>query len=217
MNKEEKNEKEIKDEENKTIKEGKEKSDKKSEDISRLEEKIDKLEKEKKKLKKENTKLKDNRDNLYNKLNRVMADFENYKKRVRKEKSDVIKSANKDLILDILPVLDNLELAVENKDQQDKEKAYEKVVEGVQMVIKQFLKVLNDYGVKTIDAVGGAFDPNFHEALMMVETEEDHEEEELVVEEFQKGYMLNDKVIRPAKVKVSKKKDKKQKEDDSDE
>ncbi|TYB31223.1 MAG: nucleotide exchange factor GrpE [Candidatus Mcinerneyibacterium aminivorans] len=199
------------------INEKTDKDEKNSKKKEKLKDKIRKLEEKKQKLEERNKQLKEEKDNLFNKLNRVMADFENYKKRMKKEKSEVIKSANKDLILDILPVLDNLELAVENKDQQDKKKAYEKVVEGVQMVIKQFMKVLKNYGVETIDAVGGAFDPNFHEALMMVEDEGDHEEEELVVEEFQKGYMLKDKVIRPAKVKVSKKKDKNQKEDDSNE
>jgi len=191
-----------------SLEEMEEKIEKKDEKMTELEDKL-------KKLKEQNKELKKDVENYKDKLNRVMADFDNFRKRMNKEKSNIIKNANEQLIVDILPILDNLELAVNNVDVEDDNSPANKIIEGVNLVIKQFKKVLKDNGVKTIKAVGGAFDPNFHDALQMVETEEDHDEEELVVEEFQKGYMLKDKVIRPAKVKVSKKKNKNQKEEDS--
>jgi molecular chaperone GrpE len=133
---------------------------------------------------------------LQNRLLRASADFDNFRKRARQEKEDLSKFATLRLVQEILPVLDNFQLALtaDNADAESLKK-------GVDMVFRQFQTTLEREGVTAINAVGQPFDPNYHEAVMQVESDE--HESGVVVEELRKGYMLHDKVVRPAMVKVS--------------
>ena len=136
----------------------------------------------------------------YDKFLRVYAEFENYRKRIDKEKSEFIKYANEGMIKDILVVVDNLERAIE----QAKDHAQaEGVVLGVEMILKQLKDILEKYGVKEMRAMGEFFDPRLHEAVIH-EVADEHEEN-MVIAELQKGYILKDRLIRPAMVKVSRK------------
>ncbi len=135
----------------------------------------------------------------YDRLLRTAADFENYKKRATREKEDWTKFANEDLIRAILPFVDNLERAV-NHAQKVADTGV--LVEGVRLTIQQLLQTLNKFGLSSFESVGKPFDPAMHEAMLVVET--DKHEPNQVVEEFQKGYLLNDRLLRPATVSVSK-------------
>ena len=125
---------------------------------------------------------------------RLMADFQNYKKRVEKEKKDLYSYANEKLVTEILAVLDNFERALAHEDSGDGFK------EGMEMIFKQLVDVLEKSGLAEIAALGEDFDPNFHNAVMTEETEE--YESGKVSGVLQKGYTLNGKVIRPSMVKV---------------
>jgi molecular chaperone GrpE len=129
---------------------------------------------------------------------RLAAELDNYKKRVAKERESLIKYATQDIIQELLPVLDNFERAIESAN---KSKDSDSLLEGVRMIFKQMYDTLGRKGVSRIDAVGKAFDPTIHEAVMQI-TSEEHPEN-VVVEELQKGYMLHDRVIRPSIVAVS--------------
>lgn len=135
----------------------------------------------------------------YDRLLRTAADFENYKKRAAKEREDWTKFANEDLIREILPFIDNLERAV-NHAQKVVDTGV--LIEGVRLTIQQLLQALNRFGLSSFESVGKPFDPSMHEAMLVVET--DTHEPNHVVEEFQKGYLLNDRLLRPATVSVSK-------------
>lgn len=130
-------------------------------------------------------------------LQRVQAEFENYKKRSEKDNSEFIKHANTDLIKKFLPVLDDFELALKNCRAQDD------FYKGIEIIYSHLIDALRSQGLESIKSVGKKFDPYFHEALL---TEESDKEENIVLDEMQKGYMLNGKVIRHSKVKVAKKK-----------
>ena len=143
-------------------------------------------------------KEKEAKDNL-DRFLRVAADLENYKKRAAREKEDYLKFANEDLIKAILPVIDNLERAVNHSE---KAVDLQSLVTGVKLTIQQLLQSLNKFGLSSIESVGKPFDPAVHEAMMVVET--DQHEPNQVVEEFHKGYLLHDRLIRPAGVSVSK-------------
>lgn len=125
---------------------------------------------------------------------RLMADFQNYKKRVEKEKTDLYSYANEKLVTELLAVLDNFERALAHEDSGDGFK------EGMEMIFKQLVDVLEKSGLAEIAALGEDFDPNFHNAVMTEETEE--YESGKVSGVLQKGYTLNGKVIRPSMVKV---------------
>lgn len=126
---------------------------------------------------------------------RLMADFQNYKKRVEKEKKDLYSYANEKIIIELLSVLDNFERALEQETEGDGFK------EGMEMIFKQLGDVLEKSGLAEIAALGEDFDPNFHNAVMTEETEE--YESGKVSGVMQKGYTLNGKVIRPSMVKVA--------------
>ena len=126
---------------------------------------------------------------------RVAADFENWKKRTAKEREDIVKFGNERLLRDILPVVDNLERAVQAGG------AGSTLLEGVRLVLKQFYEILGRFGVKSFTSVGEPFDPARHEALMQQESDSPPN---TVVSEVTKGYLLNDRLIRPAGVVVSK-------------
>ncbi|PGO28438.1 nucleotide exchange factor GrpE [Bacillus cereus] len=129
---------------------------------------------------------------------RLQADFENHKRRVQMDKQAAEKYRAQSLVSDILPALDNFERAmqVETTDEQTKS-----LLQGMEMVHRQLLEALTKEGVEVIESVGKQFDPNEHQAIMQVEDSEF--ESNAVVEEFQKGYKLKDRVIRPSMVKVN--------------
>jgi len=129
---------------------------------------------------------------------RTQADFDNFRRRARQEKEDLAKYASQKLVENLVPIIDNFDRAIQSsKETQD----FDALAKGIDMVFRQFEGVLQSEGVKQIESIGQPFNPEFHQAVMQVESEE--HEEGIVVEELQKGYMLNDRVIRPAMVKVS--------------
>lgn len=137
-------------------------------------------------------------DELNQRFLRTAADFENYKRRTALEKDDLLKYSNAKIIGEILPVLDNFQLALKTTSDN---KEVQNVVKGVDMIYRQLLQVLEVAGMTKIEAVGHAFDPNLHEAIMQVD--DDSVPEDTVVEELRAGYMLKERVIRPSMVKVS--------------
>ncbi|MFD0692847.1 nucleotide exchange factor GrpE [Paenibacillus sp. GCM10027628] len=137
-------------------------------------------------------------DENYQRFLRVQADFDNFRRRSRAEKEDFAKYASLKVIEQLLPVVDNFDRALSSSKEA---KDFDALVKGLDMTFRQLDQVLTQEGLKPIEAVGQPFNPEFHQAIMQVESEE--HEEGIVVEELQKGYMLKDKVIRPAMVKVS--------------
>jgi molecular chaperone GrpE len=135
----------------------------------------------------------------YDRLLRVAADFDNYKKRAAREKEEWTKFANEDLIKAILPFIDNLERAINHAEKVDDTGV---LIEGVRLTIQQLLQALNKFGLSSFESLGKPFDPAIHEAILLVPT--DQHKPDQVVEEFQKGYLLNDRLLRPATVSVSK-------------
>lgn len=131
-------------------------------------------------------------------LMRAQADFDNFRRRTQKEKEELGKYASAKLITELLPVIDNFERAIASGEQGTDVSSYAK---GVEMIFRQLEGVLGNEGLKAMETVGEPFNPEFHQAIMQVESDE--HEEGIVVEEVQKGYMLKDKVLRPAMVKVS--------------
>lgn len=125
---------------------------------------------------------------------RTQADFVNYRRRSEQERQEFNSFANANLLLGLLPVLDDLERALDAVPTKYKKSDW---VEGVRLVERKFKTSLEGQGVKPIKALGEPFDPNFHEALR-----QDKGDEGIIIEEFQKGYMLKDKLLRPAKVVV---------------
>ncbi len=148
-------------------------------------------------LEAELVKVKDQAAEYYSRLQRLQAEFDNFRKRSQKEKEDMAKYASERVIAAMLPVLDNFERAVEAaKTSQD----FAGFAQGVDMILRQFQNVLTKEGLIPVDAVGQPFDPNVHEAVLQVDAEEPAN---TVVEELQKGYYLKDKLLRPSMVKVA--------------
>ncbi len=131
---------------------------------------------------------------------RERADLENARKRHQREREEALRFANDRLLKEMIPVLDNLERAVEHAGQGGDEG--KGLLEGVNMTITQFRKVLEDFGVKPIKAIGDTFDPNLHQAMGQVESAE--QAPNTVVTEFQRGYLLHDRLLRPSLVMVAK-------------
>ncbi len=147
----------------------------------------------------------------WDKLLRLQAEFDNTKKRVDRERFEFIKYANEEIILELLGILDDLERSLEAMHSNHEDPTA--FLKGIEMILAHLYEMLKKRGVKPIEAKGRVFDPNFHEALM--QEENDELDEDSVVEELQKGYLLEDRVIRTSKVKVSKKKN--NSEDNSEE
>jgi len=142
------------------------------------------------------------REELKDLLLRMRAEFDNYRKRVARDGEANRKMAAKALLGDLLPVVDNLERGLDLSQISDLKSQISKgLAEGVGMVLKQFCEVLGRHGLAGIPAVGGAFDPNVHEAIMTVDSADIPENH--VVQELQKGYRIGDYVLRPSKVSVS--------------
>ena len=154
----------------------------------------DKKSDEKESLKKQLEEKQRTIEELTDTLKRLQAEFENYKKRVEKEKIEFVKFAHAGVVAQMLPVLDSFEIALKNTTDK------EKFVEGIKIIYAQIYSALEAEGLKPIKAVDEKFDPYKHEVLMKAESEKP---DDTILEEFQKGYMLNDKVLRHSKVKVS--------------
>jgi molecular chaperone GrpE len=142
------------------------------------------------KLIKENEKLKKELDEQKDKYLRLYAEYDNYRKRAQKEKTDAYADAKSDAVKCFLPLLDNMEKAQE----------FAKDDKNLQVIIKQLNDILNELGVKAIESDGKPFDPNLHNAI--AHEDDDSKDENKIIQTFQKGYMLGDKVIRHAIVKV---------------
>lgn len=157
--------------------------------------------KEKKNLFKKKEK-KDKKDELIDELNdkvkRQMAEFDNFRKRTEKEKSAMYEVGARSVVEKILPVVDNFERGLQTVPEEQKNDAF---VEGMDKIYKQLLTSLEEIGVKPIEALGAQFDPDFHNAVMHVDDEARGENE--IVEEFQKGYMYRETVVRHSMVKVA--------------
>ena len=132
---------------------------------------------------------------------RLAAEFENYKRRAQKDRSDSIRYANESLLKNLLPTIDNLERAIKSGIDAGASGA---LIEGVELTYKQFLETVGKLGVRQISSVGDPFDPSMHQAVAQIES--DTAEPNTVVEEFQKGYFLHDRILRPAMVTVAKEK-----------
>jgi molecular chaperone GrpE len=134
----------------------------------------------------------------YDRFMRERAELENFKRRTAREKEEAVRYANEELVRDLLPVIDNLERALEHANTGGNGQP---LLEGVNLVLGGLLEILGRYGVACVPALGEQFDPSRHEAMEQVETDE--HEPNIVVREHQKGYSLNDRLIRPALVGVS--------------
>ena len=134
-------------------------------------------------------------DEYFEHLKRNMAEFDNYKKRISKEKENMYKGIVSDIAQDLLPILDNFEKALGSECTDEKYK------DGMQMIYNQMSEYLKKQGLEEIEAIGKTFDPNLHEAVMHEENEEKGEKE--IVEVFRKGYKIGEKVIRHSMVKVA--------------
>ena len=137
-------------------------------------------------------------DELTDRLTRQMAEFDNFRKRTDKEKSQMYEIGAKDIIEKILPVVDNFERGIAAVTEEEKSNPF---AEGMEKIYKQLMTTLEEIGVKSIEAVGHEFDPDFHNAVMHVEDEEFGEN--IIIEEFQKGYIYKDSVVRHSMVKVA--------------
>ena len=147
--------------------------------------------------KKKSSKLEEKIAELEDARMRQLAEFENFRKRSEKEKSQMFEIGAKSVVEKILPVIDNFERGLASMPEEEKGKPF---ADGIELVYKQMLGALDEIGVKPIEAVGQEFDPNFHNAVMTVESED--MESGMVAEELQKGYMYQDSVVRHSMVKV---------------
>ena len=134
-------------------------------------------------------------DSREDRIKRLMAEFENFKKRSDKERTSMYNGVLGDVVIKLLPILDNLEKAVESTTQDEQYK------NGIELVMKQFKDVLKENGVKEIEAVGKQFDPTYHEAVSLVE--DSSLGAKIVKEEYRKGYMIGDRVLRHSLVVVA--------------
>ncbi len=147
--------------------------------------------------------LEEKNKELEEKYLRAVADFENIKKRLEREKMQAVSYANEEFARDLLPVIDSMDFAAESADKiEENDNEYvKKIEEGIALTIEQFKKVMQKHGIELIETDSG-FNPHFHDAVMQVESEE-HKEGE-IVQLLQKGYKIKDRVLRPAMVSVAK-------------
>jgi len=139
------------------------------------------------------------RDDFYERLLRKTAEFDNYRKRVERDRQAMAESAAADLVRELLPLVDDLERALKAEPGADGAEAYRR---GVELIHRQLVEVLRKRGVRPIEALGADFDPHFHQAVSYEPAEGRRDGE--VIEEFGRGYMLGDRLIRPSMVKVAK-------------
>ena len=136
---------------------------------------------------------------LYDKLLRRQAEFENYRKRVERERAELYQHGRDDVLLQFLPVVDNFERALSSLESSEGDA--EALRHGVELIHKQFKDALSKFGLEAVEAVGQTFDPHVHEAVTTEAT--DKHKENTVIEEFQRGYRIGDRLLRPAQVKVA--------------
>jgi molecular chaperone GrpE len=136
-------------------------------------------------------------DELNNKYLRLYADFENYRKRVNRDKEELVRYGNESLLYELLPAIDNLELALKHATCDD----VGGIVQGVEMSLRELQRTLEKFGLSRIEAAGKCFDPAVHHAMSQVERND--MDEKMVAEEFRAGYKFRDKVLRPSLVSVS--------------
>ncbi|HKP84605.1 MAG TPA: nucleotide exchange factor GrpE [Blastocatellia bacterium] len=136
---------------------------------------------------------------LYDQLLRRQAEFENYRRRVERERGETYTRARAEVLLELLPVIDNFERALASLENSTGDA--ESLRHGVELIHKQFQDALTKFGLEPVESVGQAFDPHLHEAVTIEPT--DKHKENTVIEEFQRGYKLGEKLLRPAKVKVA--------------
>lgn len=141
-------------------------------------------------------------DEQRDKYLRLYADFENYRKKMQKDKEELIKYSNESLVYELLPVIDSMEMALKHSAEGNAE-AVQSLKQGVENTLRELNRTLEKFGVKAIEAVDMPFDPAYHHAMSQVERED--KENNTVVEEFRRGYLFNEKVLRPSMVAVSKK------------
>ncbi len=139
--------------------------------------------------------LKSERDSLYDRLLRKQADFDNYKKRIERERSEVVQFASAELMKELLNALDSFDMAIRNA------RTDELTLRGFELIYKQLLDTMVRFGLKPIEAKGQTFDPNFHQAVSTIPTSK--VEENTILEEMRKGYLLNGRLLRPAMVSVA--------------
>jgi molecular chaperone GrpE len=163
-----------------------------------MEEELSALKKERDELHEQIEALQKEKDELFAKLQRVSADYANFQKRVPRQVADSIAYEKEKLIRALLPMLDNFERTLE---QSHTAESVEVVLQGVQMIHDHMLDVLRSQGIEQIDARGEKFDPSQHEAVMRREDPE--REDHMVLEVFQKGYRMNDRILRPSRVSVN--------------
>ena len=154
-------------------------------------EKIDSLKKEVEAKKKE-------ANAYYDKWLRLCAEFDNFKKRIEREKTDFIKYAGEKIVRDLLPIMDDLDRAIKAGKENHKKEDF---IKGIEMVVNQIINTFKTHGAKPFDSLGQTFDPNKHQAVSKFSTE-DHEHH-TITEEFRKGWMFGDRLIRPAMVVVA--------------
>ncbi|MGQ9617671.1 MAG: nucleotide exchange factor GrpE [Candidatus Aminicenantia bacterium] len=161
---------------------GEEKSEEKKEDIEIIKNNLESLKKEK--------------EELYNRYIRAIADMDNFKKRVEKQKKEFYNEVLSEILFSMLPILDDFERALANQTEQN-----EAFIRGIELIYKNFKETLFKFGLKPIEALGLEFNPFYHEAIFKVDSEE--VDRPMVIEVFQKGYLLNDKLLRPSLVRVA--------------
>jgi molecular chaperone GrpE len=149
-------------------------------------------------LKAETEELKTENGSLKDQLLRKQAEFENYRRRTERERTDIYKRGKKEVLIEMLSVLDNFERAITSVGNAAEEDALKL---GIELIYKQFKDILTRMGIEPVDSVGQFFDPHVHEAVTIEQTSE--HEANTVIEEFQKGYKLGDQLLRPAQVKVA--------------
>ncbi len=139
---------------------------------------------------------------LQDKYVRAVAEMDNFRKRMNREMNESVKFANEKILGDLLTVVDNMERAITHTREK---KDFDSLIDGLELTMKEFKGVFERYGVQTVESVGHVFDPSKHHAVAMIES--DTHGENVIVEEFRKGYLLNDRVLRPSLVSVAKKKE----------
>jgi molecular chaperone GrpE len=139
------------------------------------------------------------KSSLYDQLLRRAAEFENYRKRIERERAETYQRARAEILLEFLPVIDNFERALTSLETSTGDA--DALRHGVELIHKQFKDALAKFGLEAVDSVGQVFDPNVHEAVTIEAT--DRHKENTIIEEFQRGYRMGDKLLRPAKVKVA--------------
>ncbi|MCS6829548.1 MAG: nucleotide exchange factor GrpE [bacterium] len=150
-------------------------------------------------LEEENALLKQQLADKHDSFLRTMADFDNYRRRTRQEMEEIRRIALEEFLRNLLRVMDNFERALQSAEES---RSFEKLLEGVQLTYRQMQALLREAGVQPIEAVGKRFDPNVHEAVQRVESSE--HPDETVLEEVERGYLIQSRVLRPSRVKVVK-------------